>query len=261
MIDCALTKRDNFKWSVSIFHLRICSKEMVNEKNWKLVYSMQLPSSRMQSRYTSEMLKPPACRSRKSRVFPERQVLRLNPKQKHSQKSSLKRTVFKKVEKFLRQLSRVVKNKMFPHLLAVFQWTLLVMSIAFNINFAVVVTGAVANDALKVIMLFHLLIPFFSIALCLTLYRIRKEGTAERWIFGLSMITLLFSIVNISLHFVDNFVLFMKATEVAAWSLYNSIFSISMYKISVVFLLPLLGRITKIEKKPLRNDNRFMAGG
>lgn len=155
------------------------------------------------------------------------------------------------------QLRKAVGNKMFPHFLATFQWTLLVISLAFNLNFSVAVTGAVANDGLKVIMLFHLWMLFFPVVLCLIFYGIRKEGIAERCIIGLSMITILFSIVNISLHFVNDLVLLMKATEVIAWSLYNSMFSVSMYKMSIVFLLPIMRRSVKIEKETLRNDKKL----
>ena len=221
---------------------------------------MQPSSSRMQSRYTLETLKTEARMPRKSQVLLRMHVLRLNLKQKHSQISSSKRLAFKIVEESLRLLHKAVESKMFPHFLVMFQWTLLVISIAFNMNFSVAVTGAVANDGLKVIMLFHLWMPFFTIVLCPMFYRIRKEGIAERCIIGLSIITLLFSIVNISLHFVDNLILFMKATEVVAWSLYNSMFSISMYKILVVFLLPPPGRFARIQKETLRNDKKMGIG-
>lgn len=157
------------------------------------------------------------------------------------------------------QIRKAVENKMFPHFLYTFQWTLLVISLAFNLNFSVAVTGAVANGGLKVIMLFHLWMLFFPAVFCLIFYRIRKEGIAERCIIGLSMITILFSIVNISLHFVDDLVLLMKAAEVVAWSLYNSVFSVSVYKISIVFLLPVLRRFVKIEKEILSNDKKLGA--
>jgi len=123
-------------------------------------------------------------------------------------------------------------------------------------NFVVFVTGAVANGGLKVIMLFHIWVLFFPVVLCPLFYRIRKEGIAERCIIGLSMITLLFSMANISLHFVDNLVLLMKATEVVAWSLYNGMFSISIYKISIRSLPPVLGRLVKFEKEILRNNKK-----
>lgn len=157
------------------------------------------------------------------------------------------------------QLRKALMNKMLPHLLATFQWIFLVASLAFNMNFSVTVTGAVANGGLKVITLFHLWMLFFPIVLCLIFYGIRKEGIAERSIIGLSIITVLFSIVNISLHFANDLALLMKVTEVIAWSLYNSIFPVSMYKISIVFLLPASRRSVKIEKETLRNDKRLGA--
>jgi len=152
------------------------------------------------------------------------------------------------------QLRRAVQNKMFPHFLAMLQWILLVISLAFNLNFSALVTGAVANGGLKAIMPFHLWMFFFPAVLCPLFYGIRREGIAERCIIGLSGITIFFSIVNISLHFVNDFVLLMRATEVVAWSLYNSMFSMSIYRISIVFLLPVLKRYEKVEREALHND-------
>ena len=153
------------------------------------------------------------------------------------------------------KLRKAVENKMFPHFLAASQWTSLVTSLAFNLNFSVAVTGAVANGGLKIIMLFHIWMLFSTAVLCLIFYRIRKEGIAERCIVVLSMITILFSIVNVSLHFVNDFVLLMKITEVVAWSLYNTMFSVSIYKISIVFLLPVLGRLVRTREKETRSDD------
>ncbi len=154
------------------------------------------------------------------------------------------------------KLRKAVENKMFPHFLATFQWASLVVSLAFNLNISVAVTGAIANGGLKVIMLFHIWMLLFAAVLCLIFYRIRKEGIAERSIISISMITILFSTVNISLHFVNDFVLLMKATEVVTWCLYNSMFSASIYKISTVFLLPALMRPKKIERETLHNDKK-----
>lgn len=159
------------------------------------------------------------------------------------------------------QLRKAVENEMFPHFLAIFQWIPLVISLAFNLNFSVTVTGAVANGGLKVIMLFHLWMLFSPVVLCLIFYRIRKKGIAERYIIGLSVITILFSIVNVSLHFVNNLIFLMKATEVIAWSLYNSMFSVSIYRISIVFLLPVLKRSVQIKKETLRNDEETWTKG
>lgn len=152
---------------------------------------------------------------------------------------------------------KAVKNEMFPHFLVTFQWTLLIVSLAFNLNLFTIVTGAVANGGLKVIMFFHLWMLFFPGVLCLMFYRIRKKGIAERSITYLSMAIITFSIVNISLHFINDFALLMKATEVVAWGLYNSMFSLSMYKISVVFLLPLLRKPAKIERETLRDNKKL----
>lgn len=152
------------------------------------------------------------------------------------------------------QFHKAVENKMFPHFLATAQWALLVTILAFKLNFSVVVTGAVANGGLKVIMLFHLWMLFFPVVLCLMLYRVRKEGIAESCIIVLSMIAFSSSILNVSLHFVNDFVLLMKAAEVVAWVLFNSVFSVSLYKISIVFLLPVLGRLVKVEKEKLRTN-------
>lgn len=159
------------------------------------------------------------------------------------------------------QFRKAVENKMFPHFLVTFQWTLLVISLAFNLNFSVAVTGAVANGGLKVIMFFHLWMLFFPVVLCLIFCRIRKKGTAERCFIGLSMIAILFSIVNVFLHFVNDFALLMKATEVVAWSLYNSMFSVSIYKILEVFLLPVLMKFAEIQKETLHNDKKLWTQG
>jgi hypothetical protein len=155
------------------------------------------------------------------------------------------------------QLRKAVENKMFPHLLDAFQWILLVISLAFSVSLSVAVTGAVANGGLKVIMLFHLWMLFFPVVLSLLFYKIRKEGIAERFAFCLSTITVVFSLVNVFLYFVNDLVLLMKTIEVVAWSLYNCMFSVSMYKISIVFLFPILRRAAKTQKETLRDDKKL----
>lgn len=155
------------------------------------------------------------------------------------------------------QLRKAVENKTFPHFLATFLWALLVITLAFNANVSIAVTGAVANGGLKVIMLFHLLLLFLPAVLCLISYRVRNEGIAEESIIALSILTICFSIINISLHFVNDFVLLMKATEVVAWSLYNIVFAVSIYRISSVVLLPFLEGYVKIEKERLPNDEKL----
>jgi hypothetical protein len=160
---------------------------------------------------------------------------------------------------YSRKLRKAVENEMFPHFLAASQWISLVTSLALNMNFSVAVTGAVANGGLKIIMLFHIWMLFSAVVLCLIFYRLRK-GIAERCIIGLSMITILFSVVNVPLHFVNDFVLLMKTTEVVAWSVYNTMFSVSIYKISIVFLLPVLRRFVYTqEKETPRDDEKLWA--
>jgi hypothetical protein len=157
------------------------------------------------------------------------------------------------------QLRKAVGNKISPHILGVFQWVSLVLSLAFNLNVSVAVTGAMAGGGLKVIMHFHVWMLLFSAVLGLIFYRIRKEGTAERSIVRLSTMTVLFSIVNIALHFVNDLVLLMKITELVTWSLYNIMFSASVYKILTVLLLPNLAKSSEIEKETLHDSRNALA--
>lgn len=157
------------------------------------------------------------------------------------------------------QIRKAVENRMFPHILSAFQWILIVICLAFSLNFSVAVTGAVANDGLKVITLFHLWMLFFPAVLCLLFYRIRKEGRTERYVIAVSMITTLLSIANVSLHLVNGFALLMKTIEVIAWSLYNCTFSISMYKISIMLLLPTIRGFAGIDKEALPDSKKLWA--
>jgi len=151
----------------------------------------------------------------------------------------------------------VMGKKVFPHVLVTLQWVFLIICIAFNTNFLIIVPGTKANGGLKVIMLPHLLMLFLPVVSCLMLYRIRDKGTAERGAIGLSMLTILFSSLNISLRFVDDFVLLMNIVEVVTWSLYNAIVSVSLYKILVGFLLPVQRRFAKVEKEAVQNDREL----
>jgi uncharacterized membrane protein len=121
------------------------------------------------------------------------------------------------------------------------------------------VTGAVADGGLKVIMLFSVWMLFFSGILCALFYRIRKEGFEEKSIFTLSILTALFSAVNISFYFVDGSILMMKATEVIAWALYNGTFFMSMYKISSAFLLPALRKDEEMKQGEPQNERKLRA--
>jgi hypothetical protein len=69
--------------------------------------------------------------------------------------------------------------------------------------------------------------------------------------------TIFFSIAGILLHFVDDLVSLMKAVEVVSWSLYNSMFSMSVYRISTNFLLPFLEKYERSKKDKLLNGKRL----
>jgi hypothetical protein len=132
---------------------------------------------------------------------------------------------------------RALENKMLPHIVMFFQWSSLVLLIGFNLNFAVFVTGAVTQGSFKVIMVYNILVPFFSILLLPIFYRIRKKGTVEKFIASLSVVASVIGFSSICLNFVDDFVILMKSTELAAWSLYNIMLSLSMYKVLATLLM------------------------
>jgi hypothetical protein len=157
------------------------------------------------------------------------------------------------------QLRNIFRSNKLPHILATFQWAILILSLAFNVHFTVSVTGAVANGGLKVIMLFSVWMLFFSGILCALFYRIRKEGAEEKSIITLSILTALFSGANISLHFANDLILIMKATEVIAWALYNGTFFVSLYKISSAFLLPALRKDEEMKQREPRNERKLWA--
>lgn len=132
---------------------------------------------------------------------------------------------------------KALENKTFPHIVMFFQWCSLVLLVAFNLNFAVLVTGAVAQGGFKVIMVYNILVPFFSILLFPIFYRIRKAGAAAKFIAILSVVASVIGFSGICLNFVDDFVFLMKSTEFAAWSLYNIMFSLSMYEVLATLLM------------------------
>jgi len=152
------------------------------------------------------------------------------------------------------QLRQVVESKSFPHYLAMLLWAVPTITLVFNVNFSVAMTGAVANGGLKVIMLFHLLMLFSPFACCLAFYSTRNEGIAETCIICLSILAILFAIANISIRFFDGLALLMKATEVISWSLYNIASSISLYKVSTLYVSPALERYTGIQKEKPSNS-------
>jgi len=142
----------------------------------------------------------------------------------------------------LPEITKTAKNKMFPHFLTVALWVFLGVSIAFNLNFAVAVTQATGNGGFKVITFFQLTLFLFSVLLCLFFYSMRNKGKAEKWIFRLALQTLLVSSASLSLQFVEGLTFLIEALEVMAWILYNGMFSLSMLKIAVTFLLPIFER-------------------
>ena len=157
------------------------------------------------------------------------------------------------------QLRKMLKNEMLLHFLVVLQWVIFVASVAFNTNFSIAVTGATANGGIKAIMFFQTWMLLFSAAACLPFYWLRKRGATEKLLLGLSALTTLFSIANISLHFVNNAVLLMQVAELAAWTFYNSAFAVSMYKISNVLLLPLFKSQVNVEEETNRNNREVVA--
>ena len=152
----------------------------------------------------------------------------------------------------------ILKNSKLPHILAAFQWAILILTLAFNLYFTVSVTGAVANGGHKVITLFSVWMLFFSGILCLIFYRIRK-GVAEKGILFLSIFTMFFSGAHISLHFVNDLLIIMKATEVIAWTCYNGIFFVSLYQVLRGFLFPVIIGDEETEQGKIRNEKRVQA--
>jgi len=159
---------------------------------------------------------------------------------------------------FIMQLRKMLKNPLLLYLFVTLQWMLLIISLAVNAHVAVAVTGATADGGIKVIMLFQMWMLLFPIILCFASYRVKK-GIVERVLLALSTMATLFSFVNISLHFVNDLLLLMKATEVAAWTLYNTLFAVSLYKISSLLLPSLLKRPMDVEKASDHNDKKTFA--
>lgn len=216
---------------------------------------MQSFSSRTRLRYTLKKPEAKIRRYRRRHDLAELSIFSIHD-QKSSQSKPSKALIFDKVEDSLRRLHEVIKGRVFLHCAVMFQWTLLVMIITLNLNFSVAVTGAVANDGLKTVLVFHLWMLFVPGVLSIMFYRIRKSGMPEKCIVFLSIANLLLSIVNIYLHFVDDSLSLMKSTEVIAWTLYNGIFSVSVYTVSTRILLPALGRAGEIENETAREDKK-----
>ena len=143
------------------------------------------------------------------------------------------------------RLSTTVESSMFPHLLVIIQWLLLLTGIMSFLNFPLIIPGSTANGELKVIMASHLWVLLFSTVLCYLFYRHWHRGLADKWIVGISMMTALFSIANFALHFINNFLLLMWTMEIIAWTFYLMVFTTSLYKILVKFISSASSRVTK----------------
>jgi hypothetical protein len=136
---------------------------------------------------------------------------------------------------------------MLLHLLVVLQWMLLILSLVFNINVSVAVTTATLNGYFKVITIFQVWLLLYPVIFCLALYRVSENRRIRSMFLCLSILATLFAIANISLHFVNNLVLLMKATEVAAWTFYNSLFAVSLYQLLSLLLTQSFKRQAKVE--------------
>lgn len=134
------------------------------------------------------------------------------------------------------RLLKAFEDKLLPHYLATLLWFLLVIVASLNPNLPLIVPGTVAWGGLKMVMLFSVLLLVIPVVLCVALQRIRPKGIAERYVIVISVATAIFAFINVSLHFVDEYILLMKTTEVIAWGLYNTIIPVSVYKVSIAFL-------------------------
>jgi len=133
---------------------------------------------------------------------------------------------------------RAFSNRIVSYFLVASQWLLIVLIMAFDVRFSVAVPGGLSNGGLKVIMDFPVFLLFSSVFSCLLFLRLRKEGIVEKLIALLLVTAALFSIVNISLHFVNDLVLMMRITEVVAWSSYNIMFALIAYRIFHAYMVP-----------------------
>jgi hypothetical protein len=100
---------------------------------------------------------------------------------------------------------------------------------------------------------FPVFLLFSSVFSCLLFLRLRKEGIVEKLIALLLVTAALFSIVNISLHFVNDLVLMMRITEVVAWSSYNIMFALIAYRIFHAYVVP-AWRGSRSETPKVRSD-------
>lgn len=136
---------------------------------------------------------------------------------------------------------KAVKSEMFPHVLATFQLMALIFVVIPFANSPIIIAGGVDN-ALKVIMPFHFWLLGFSAILFGLFYRIRR-GEIERFVTVISFLATMFAVFNLALHFINNYLLLMWVTESLAVILYLIIPLVGLFRISNVFLLPLIRRL------------------
>ena len=134
---------------------------------------------------------------------------------------------------------KAFSNKIVSYFLVAFQWLLIVLIMVLDARFSVAVPGGLSDGGLKVLMDFPVFLFSSSLVSCLLFLRLRKEGIIERFITLLLLTTVFFSIVSISLHFVNDLVLMMQITEVAAWGSYNIMFAFIAYGIFHVYVVPM----------------------
>lgn len=151
----------------------------------------------------------------------------------------------------------VSEHKIFPHFLAMLQWTLLLVLMVFNLDFPVIATGATVQGGFKVIVFSHVLISIFSIIILVSFYVKRNKGTAEKCILVLSALTSVVSFTNILLRLVTGLFVLMTSVQILSWSLVSVTFSGSVYAILGDVLNPttkgfdaLERRVGSVNKKP-----------
>lgn len=135
---------------------------------------------------------------------------------------------------------------MFPHFFALFQLALLIFCLMPFANSPIITAGR-ADHALKVILPFHFWLLGFSTISFVLFYRIRRERI-ERFVTVISFLATVFSVFDLALHFINNYLLLMWVTGNLAVILYLTVPLVGLFKISNVFLLPLIRRFRKLKQ-------------
>jgi len=144
---------------------------------------------------------------------------------------------------------RVSEHKMFPHFLTMLQWALLLVLMAFDLDFPITATGATVQGGFKIIVFSHVLISVFSIIILVSFSVKGNKGMTEKCILVLSALTSAVSLTNILLHLVNGLVILMIVAQIITWSLFSVTFSVSVYKVLVETLTPVPKRFDALEQK------------